>query len=110
MTRMCGQPSKLVLCPGGSAATSSDGTGSRRITGRAKTQTTPNDLTNFGRLAAREPVSGIEPLTCRLQESRPRALYALAAPMTHVIALTALTALGLSRAPFHEPFHADDRQ
>jgi hypothetical protein len=30
--------------------------------------------------------------------------------MAHVIALTALTALGLSRAPFHEPFHADHRQ
>ena len=56
------------------------------------------------------PVSGIEPLTCRLQEVRPRALYALAAPMAHVIALTALAALGLSRASFHELFHADGRQ
>jgi hypothetical protein len=47
MTRMCGQPSKLVLCPGGQAATSSDGTGSRRITGRAKAQITPNDWTDL---------------------------------------------------------------
>jgi hypothetical protein len=55
-------------------------------------------------------VSGIEPLTCRLQEVRPRAPWALAAPMAHVIALTALAALGLSRASFHETFHADGRQ
>jgi hypothetical protein len=57
-----------------------------------------------------EPVSGFEPLTCRLQELRPHAPYALAAPMTHVIALTALAALGLSRASSHEPSHADGRQ
>ena len=30
--------------------------------------------------------------------------------MAQVIALTALAALGLSGAPFHEPFHADGRQ
>jgi hypothetical protein len=29
--------------------------------------------------------------------------------MTQVVALTALTALGLSRAPVHEPVHADGR-
>jgi hypothetical protein len=57
-----------------------------------------------------EPVSEIEPLTCRLQEVRPRAPCALAAPMAHVIALTALAALRLSRAPFHETFHADGTQ
>ena len=56
-----------------------------------------------------EPVSGFEPLACRLQEVRPHAPYALAAPMTHVIALTALAALGLSRASSHEPSHADGR-
>ena len=56
-----------------------------------------------------EPVSGIEPLTCRLQEVRPRAPYALAAPIARVTALTALAALGLSGAPFHEPFHAGGR-
>jgi hypothetical protein len=54
-----------------------------------------------------EPVSGFEPLTCRLQEARPRALSALAAPMTQVIALTAPAALGLFGASSHEPFHAD---
>ena len=53
-----------------------------------------------------EPVSGFEPLTCRLQEVRPRTPGALAAPMTRVIALMALTALGLSGAPVHEPVHS----
>jgi len=57
-----------------------------------------------------EPVSGFEPLTCRLQEVRPHAPHALAAPMARAIALTALAALGLSRAPFHETFHAEGRQ
>jgi hypothetical protein len=55
----------------------------------------------------REPVSGFEPLASRLQEVRPRAPSALAAPMTQVIALTAPAALGFSGATFHEPFHAD---
>jgi hypothetical protein len=54
-----------------------------------------------------EPVSGFEPLTCRLQEVRPRALSALAARMARVIALEALATLGLSGASFHEPFHAE---
>jgi len=54
-----------------------------------------------------EPVSGIEPLTCRLQEVWPCARCALPARMTRVIALTALAALGSSGAPFHEPFHAE---
>ena len=48
-------------------------------------------------------MSGFEPLTCRLQEVRPDARCALAAPMTQLIALTAPTALGLLGAPVHEP-------
>jgi hypothetical protein len=56
-----------------------------------------------------EPASGFEPPTCRLQEIRPRTPSALAAPMARVIAPTALAALGLSSAPFHETFHADGR-
>src|SRR5271165_2517011 len=47
--------------------------------------------------------------TSRLQEARPRTPCALAAPMALVIALTEPAALGLSAAPFHEPFHADGR-
>ena len=62
------------------------------------------------RANAWEPVSGIEPLTCRLQEGRPRAPSTLAAPMAQVIALMALVALGISGRTFHEPFHADGRQ
>jgi hypothetical protein len=57
-----------------------------------------------------EPVSGIEPLTCRLQEVRPRALCALAARMARVITLKAPTALALFGASFHEPCHADGGQ
>jgi hypothetical protein len=53
-----------------------------------------------------EPVSGFEPLACRLQEARPHARRALPAQITLVIALTALAALGLSDDSFHEPFHA----
>jgi hypothetical protein len=49
----------------------------------------------------------IEPLTCRLQELRPSAPYALAATMARATALTALAALELSDAAFHEPFHAN---
>ena len=56
-----------------------------------------------------EPVGGFEPPTCRLQEIRPRTPSALAAPMARVIAPTALAALGLSSAAFHETFHADGR-
>ena len=53
-----------------------------------------------------EPVSGFEPLACRLQEVRHRAICALAAQMTRIIALMALAALGLSGTPSHEPSHA----
>jgi hypothetical protein len=52
-----------------------------------------------------EPVSGIEPLTCRLQEVRPHAPSALPALMARVIALMALAGLELSGAPVHEPVH-----
>jgi hypothetical protein len=45
-----------------------------------------------------------------LQEVRPRAPCVLAATMARGVALTALASLGLSGAPFHEPFHADWRQ
>jgi len=55
-----------------------------------------------------EPVSGFEPLACRLQEVRPPAPCPLAAPMAQIFALMALASLGLFGGPFHEPFH-DDR-
>jgi hypothetical protein len=35
---------------------------------------------------------------------------AIAARMEHGVALVALDALGLSRAPFHETFHANGKQ
>jgi hypothetical protein len=57
-----------------------------------------------------EPVSGLEPLTCRLQEVCSQAAHALAAPMAQSIALMAPTALGLFGASSHEPFHADGGQ
>ena len=53
-----------------------------------------------------EPPIGIEPMTYALREARSLALHALAAPITQEIALAALAALGLSKNPFHEPFHA----
>ena len=57
-----------------------------------------------------EPVSGFEPLACRLQEVCSQAAHALAAPMTQAIALTAPAALGLFCASSHEPFHAHGGQ
>jgi len=54
-------------------------------------------------------VSGVEPLTCRLQEARPGAPGALAAAMARVIARIALVALGLSGRTFHEPFHGPSK-
>jgi len=54
-----------------------------------------------------EPVSGCEPLTCRLQEVCSRAARALAAPIAQTIALMAPAALALSGASFHELFHTD---
>ncbi len=53
-----------------------------------------------------EPVSGFEPLTCRLQEVRPGAPRALAAQIGRTMTLLPLAELELSGAPFHEPFHA----
>ena len=50
---------------------------------------------------------GLEP-TPTDYEKYGRAPYALAAQMTQIIALTALTTLELSCEPFHEPFHARD--
>jgi hypothetical protein len=41
-----------------------------------------------------------------LRETRSLAVHALAALIARKIALTALAALGLSKDPFHEPFHA----
>jgi hypothetical protein len=52
-----------------------------------------------------EPVSGFEPPTVRLQEIRPPTRWALAAQIARIIAVTALTPLGLSDAPVHEPVH-----
>jgi len=69
----------------------------------------PRAETSKGRLPPLtwEPVSGFEPLACRLQVVRPHAPNALAARMARVIALTAPAALGLFDASFHEAFHAD---
>ena len=53
-----------------------------------------------------EPPIGIEPMTYALREARSRAAHTLAAPIARIIAVTALAALGLSKDPFHEPFHA----
>jgi len=53
-----------------------------------------------------EPVSGFEPLTCRLQEVRPSAPRALPAPIAQPGARMALPALGSSGWPFHDAFHA----
>jgi hypothetical protein len=41
----------------------------------------------------------------RLQEACSLAVHAVAAPMSRVIALMALDALGFSCAPGHDPFH-----
>jgi hypothetical protein len=53
-----------------------------------------------------EPVSGFEPLTCRLQEVRFVAICALTALMPHVIALMALAELGLPGGASHDSSHA----
>jgi len=53
-----------------------------------------------------EPVSGIEPLTCRLQEACSRALEPLPAPMPHESATDAPKTKGFPGDPFHDPFHA----
>ena len=53
-----------------------------------------------------EPPIGIEPMPYALREARCLPAQALAAPIARVIALTALTPLGLSGDPVHEPVHA----
>ena len=45
-------------------------------------------------------------MTYALRGARSPAAHPLAAPIAQIIALTALAALGLSKDPFHEPFHA----
>ena len=57
-----------------------------------------------------EPVSGIEPLTCRLQEVRFVAICALTALIPHVIALMALAELGFSGGSSHDSSHAAKQQ
>jgi hypothetical protein len=52
-----------------------------------------------------EPPIGIEPMTYALREACFLPAHALPAPIAQIIALTALTTLGLSGTPFHEPFH-----
>jgi len=53
-----------------------------------------------------EPPIGTEPMTYALREARAQAAHALAAPIAREIALMALTALGLSDDPVHDPVHA----
>ena len=52
-----------------------------------------------------EPPIGIEPMTYALRGACSPAAHPLAAPIARIIALTTLVALGLSKDPFHEPFH-----
>jgi hypothetical protein len=53
-----------------------------------------------------EPVSGIEPLTCRLQEACSQALGPLPAPMPQQRATAALKTTRFPGDSFHDPFHA----
>jgi hypothetical protein len=53
-----------------------------------------------------EPPIGIEPMTYALRGARDLVASALPAWIARIVALTALAALGLSKDPFHEPFHA----
>ena len=52
-----------------------------------------------------EPPIGIAPMTYALRGACSPAAHPLAAPIARIIALTTLVALGLSKDPFHEPFH-----
>ena len=52
-----------------------------------------------------EPVSGFEPLTCRLQEACPGAVRPLPAPMPYESALAAPKTRVFLGDPFHDPFH-----
>jgi hypothetical protein len=51
-----------------------------------------------------EPPIEIEPMTYALRGTWSLPAHALAAAIAQAISLTALAALGLSGAPFHEPF------
>ena len=53
-----------------------------------------------------EPPIGIEPMTYALRGACSQAAHALAALMAPIIAFMALSALGLSGDPVHEPVHA----
>ncbi len=53
----------------------------------------------------REPVSGFEPLACRLQEARPSARSARPARIPQAGAAMALISPGSIRKPVHEPVH-----
>jgi hypothetical protein len=53
-----------------------------------------------------EPMSGFEPLACRLQEACSRALGPLPALMPHESAAAAPKTVGFSANSFHDPFHA----
>ena len=57
-------------------------------------------------LSSCEPPIGIEPMTYALREARASPAHALAAPIAREMARMALTALGLSLDPVHEPVHA----
>jgi len=52
-----------------------------------------------------EPPIGIEPMTYASRGACSLAPHAFAAPIARAIARAALTVLGLSKDPFHEPFH-----
>ena len=52
-----------------------------------------------------EPVSGFEPLACRLQEVRPSALSARPARIPQTGAAMALISPGFTSKPVHEPVH-----
>jgi hypothetical protein len=54
-----------------------------------------------------EPVSGFEPLTCRLQEAGFTAPCALPALTQQRRDQNALNALAVAVPSFHEPFHAN---
>ena len=57
-----------------------------------------------------EPVSGIEPLTCRLQEARFVAICALTALIAQLIALMAPVELEFSGSSSHDSSHAAEQQ
>jgi hypothetical protein len=57
-----------------------------------------------------EPVSGFEPLACRLQEARFVTICTLAALMAQVIALMALVELEFPGSSSHDSSHAAEQQ